>query len=207
MANVFAPFGFGVIRRQDGAAWSANQTAYQIIGSNTHAMYQGDPVTLLSTGYVDTLAPGSISSTVAPVGIFNGANYVSLSQSRLVFVPAYPGSDQLSGTSIAVPSIIDDPYVVFVVQTGYSAGGSGPATQAMVGMNATYAYGTPNTLNGQSGAYIDLSTAPAVTATFPFRIIGLVADPPTSNGADTTTQYNWVYVMWNNMFYRQLTGV
>ncbi len=202
MANVFAPFGFSVIRRQDGAAWSANQTAYQILYTNTHQLFQGDVCTLLSSGYVDTLAPG----TVPPLGIFNGCSYVSSSQGRLVFVPQYPGADQITN-GIVTASVVDDPNVVMVAQTGYSSTGSGPATQAMVGMNAQYANGTGSTLSGQSGAYIDLTTAPGVTTTLPFRIIGLVADPPTANGADTTTAFNWVYVVWNNEFFRQLAGI
>jgi hypothetical protein len=202
MANVFAPFGFSPIRRQDGAAWSANQTAYLIDPTNTHKLYQGDVCAILSTGLVDTLAPG----TTPPLGIFNGVTYVSASQGRLVFVPQYPGADQIT-SGIVTPFVIDDPNVVFLAQTGYSGSGSGPATQAMVGLNAQFANGTGNTLSGQSGAYIDLTVPPAATATFPFRIIGLVADPPGSNGADTTTAFNYVYVMWNNEFYRQLTGI
>jgi hypothetical protein len=202
MANTFAPFGFSPCRRQDGAAWSANQTAYQILYTNTHQIFQGDVCTLLSTGYIDTLAPG----VVPPLGIFNGCSYVSAAMARLAYVPYYPGGDQITN-GIVTASVIDDPNVVYLVQTGYSGSGSGPATQAMVGMNAQYANGTGSTLSGQSGAYIDLTTAPAVTSTLPFRILGLVADPPGSNGADTTTQYNYVFVMWNNEFYRQLAGI
>jgi hypothetical protein len=206
MANIFAPNGFQDSGLQIGAAWSANQTRYQILYSNTHTIFQGDPVTLLSSGYIDTLTPGSVSSTVMPVGIFNGCYYISASQGRLVWSAWYPGGDQLTN-GVVYASIVDDPNVTFVVQTGWSGGSPVPATQAMVGMNATYAYGTGNQLNGQSGAYLDLNTTPATTAAFPFRILSLVTDPPGSNGSDTTTAYNKVLVMWNNEFYRQLTGV
>jgi len=210
MANTFNPFGFDPASRMDGAAWSGNQTAYQILYSYNTALYRGDPVQL-TAGYIQQMAPGSISSTVMPMGIFMGCQYISKSQQRLVFNNFWPGTadvTQVSG-NIVTAFVIDDPNVTFWVQTGYSGSGSGPATQAMVGDNCTYAYGTPSAAN-LSGAYIDLTTAPAVGATLPFRILALPADPwigaPASNGLDNTTQYNLVQVMWNNEFYRQLTG-
>jgi hypothetical protein len=206
MANTFAPYGFAVSGRMDGASWSANQSQYLIAYNNTHTIYAGDPVTLLNTGYIDTLAPGSVSSTVMPCGIFNGCSYISASQGKLVWSPQFPGGDQITN-GIVQAWLIDDPAVTFVVQTGWSGGSPTPATQAMVGMNATYAYGTPSILTGQSGAYLDLNTTPATTAALPFRILNLVITPPGANGTDTTTAYNAVTVMWNNEFYRQLTGV
>lgn len=202
MANVFAPNGFEPAGRMDGASWSANQTSYQILYSNTHKLYQGDVCTLLSSGYIDTLAPG----TTPPLGIFWGCSYISSSQGKLVWSPQYPGGDQVTN-GIVQATVIDDPNVVFTVQTGWSTGVPAAATQAMIGMNAQYANGTPSTLSGQSGAYIDLNTTPATTSTFPFRIMSLIADPPGANGSDTTTAYNKLLVMWNNEFYRQLTGV
>ncbi len=202
MSNTFAPFGFAVSGRQDGASWSANQTAYKIAYDNTHKLYSGDVCAILSTGYIDTLAPG----TTAPVGIFVGCQYISASQGRLVFSPYFPGGDQIVN-GIVTAFVIDDPAVQFIVQTGWAAGAPIPASQAMVGMNAQYANGTGSALSGQSGAYLDLNVTPTTTSTLPFRILDLVADPPGANGTDTTTAYNLVKVMWNNEFYRQLTGI
>ncbi|SRR6266700_7851998 len=188
--------------RQDGASPSFNRTAYQILYSNTHTLFKGDVCTLLSSGYVDTLAPG----TTPPLGIFDGCQYVSASQGKLVFSDYYPGGDQITN-GIVTAFVLDDPNLTFLVQTGYSSTGSGAATQAMVGMNAQYANGTGSALSQQSGAYIDLTTTPAVTTTLPFRILSLVSDPPGANGTDTTAQYNYVRVMWNNEFFRQLAGI
>ena len=202
MANTFAPFGFAVTGRQDGASWSANQTAYQILYTNTHTLFQGDVCTLLSSGYIDTLAPG----TTPPLGIFNGCTYISAARGGRVWSNYYPGADQITN-GIVDAFVIDDPNVTFTVQTGWSAGSPIPASQAMVGMNAQYANGTGSTLNQQSGAYLDLNTTPGVTTTLPFRILSLIADPPGANGSDTTTAYNFVKVMWNNEFFRQLAGI
>lgn len=202
MSNTFAPFGFAVSGRQDGASWSGNQTQYQIAYNNTHKIYSGDIVVMLNTGFIDTLAPGA----TPPLGIFVGCSYISASQGRLVFSPYFPGGDT-NTNGVVTANVIDDPNVTFLVQTGWSAGNPIAATQAQVGLNAQYANGTGNTLNGQSGAYIDLNTAPATTSTFPFRILSLVADPPGANGSDTTSAYNFLKVGWNNQFYRQLTGI
>lgn len=202
MANTFAPFGFAVAGRQDGAAWSANQTSYLIAYDNTHQIYTGDVVTLLGTGYIDTLAPGS----TAPCGIFNGCSYISSAQGKLVFSPQFPGADQITN-GVVNAFVIDDPNVQFYVQTGNSVAPTVTLTQAMVGANAQYANGTGSTLTGQSGAYLDLHTTPTTTSTFPFRILSMVADPPGANGTDTTTAYGWAKVMWNNEFFRQLTGI
>ncbi len=202
MANTFAPFGFAVAGRQDGASWTANQTSYLIAYDNTHQIYTGDIVTLLGTGYIDTLAPGS----TPPCGIFNGCSYISASQGRLVYSPQFPGADQITN-GIVNAFVIDDPNVQFIVQTGNSIAPAVVLTQAMVGANAQYANGTGNVLTGQSGAYLDLHTTPTTTSTFPFRILSLVNDPPGANGSDQTTAYSYAMVMWNNEFFRQLTGI
>jgi hypothetical protein len=61
--------------------------------------------------------------------------------------------------------------------------------------------GTGNTLNGRSGAYLDMYTA-ATTSTLPFRLIGLYQG--VGNGSDATTANNWVIVSANTL---QTTGI
>ena len=202
MANTFNPYGFQDAQLLIGASPTYSRRPYPILYTNTHTLFKGDVCTLLSSGYVDTLAPG----TTPPLGIFDGCQYISASQGKLVFSQYYPGSDQVTNGTVTA-FVLDDPNMMFMVQTGYSGAGSGAAVQANVGMNAQYANGAGSTFTGISGAYLDLTTAPAVTSTLPFRIVNLVADPPGANGSDTTTQFNNVIVAWNNHFYRQLTGV
>lgn len=202
MANTFAPFGFAESGRFDGASWSANRRAYLIAYDNTHKLYTGDICVMLSTGFIDTLAPG----TTPPLGIFVGCEYFSASQQKLIESPQFPGGDTVTN-GVVTAYVLDDPNLKFDVQTGWAAGVPAPATQAMVGMNAQYANGTGNANTGLSGAYLDLNATPATTSTFPFRILSLVKDPPGANGTDTATAYNRVTVTWNNEFYKQLTGI
>jgi len=57
--------------------------------------------------------------------------------------------------------------------------------------------GFGNTANGISGMTVDQDTL-GTTVTLPFRIVGLVEDPPGVNGTDITTEYNQVIVAFNN---------
>jgi hypothetical protein len=199
MPNPNAPFGFADSHRL-GAAVNYQMSRRWISATNPSPIYTGDPIVQLSTGYIAQAAP----SATQIGGIFVGCEYMSISQKKWIAVSWWPGSDAVvSGTGFDVHAkIIDDPLTVFRAQ------GNGQITLAMIGMNAQFAIGSGNTVTGRSGATIDITgTPPAVTATFPFRIVDLVRDPPGSIGADPTTPFNWAYVTFNNQDYKSLTGI
>ena len=203
MSNTFAPFGYSQVGGNAGAAPNFEQAAYPILYSDTDKIYTGDPVKIGSNGYIAAWTAGTGVSQL--FGIFAGCQYLSTSQSRVVFSPYWPGSDVASG---AQSSLVG--YVVpvspgsaprFLVQTGNSSTTAVAVTQAYVGQNSDVAMGTGNTLNGRSGAYLDINTFGA-TATLPFRIIGLYQG--VGNGSDATTANNWVIVSANTL---QTTGI
>ena len=203
MSNTFAPFGYSQVGGNAGAAPNFEQAAYPILYSDTDEIYTGDPVKIGSNGYISAWTAGTGVSQLC--GIFAGCQYLSTSQSRVVFSPYWPGSDVASG---AQSSLVG--YVVpvspgsaprFLVQTGNSSTTAVAVTQASVGQNSDVAMGTGNTLNGRSGAYLDISTFGA-TATLPFRIIGLYQG--VGNGSDATSANNWVIVSANTL---QTTGI
>ena len=203
MSNTFAPFGFSQVGGNAGAAPNFEQASYPILYSDTDKIYTGDPVKIGSNGYIAAWTAGTGVSQL--FGIFAGCQYLSTSQSRVVFSPYWPGSDVASG---AQSSLVG--YVVpvspgsaprFLVQTGNSSTTAVAVTQAYVGQNSDVAMGTGNTLNGRSGAYLDINTFGA-TATLPFRIIGLYQG--VGNGSDATTANNWVIVSANTL---QTTGI
>lgn len=213
MANTFAPFGFAESNRL-GAAPTYQYSKRWILYSNTTPIFFGDPVVQLASGYVGQATPG----TVQIAGIFGGCTYMSISQKKIVESQWWPGTADVanSGTGFDIScKIIDDPQAVFRVATGPVAA-TLPLTQASVGLNAQFAYapgggsggnGQP-ALNGLSTACLDMVTnVPAVTATFPFRIVELIRDPPGANGADPTTPYNWCYVAFNNQDFRVNTAI
>lgn len=188
MANTNAPFGF----RQysgTGSAPTYEQNVRYIASNNTTAIYFGDAVIPLTTGYIGQ----ATASTVRMEGIFAGCKYVSTSQKRTVWSNYWPGSDA-NGDVEAY--IIDDPNAKFLVQSSDS-GGTAAITFANIGEYINLAVGTGNTATGISGMTVNVATL-ATTATLPFRIVGLVTTPPGAEGTDTATEYNQVIVAFNN---------
>jgi len=194
MANSNSPFGF----RQysgTGSAPTYEQVAVAI-GYNTTNIFYGDPVEPVADG---TVAQGDGTTAAAGIaGIFVGCQYLSVAQKRTVWSNYYPGgTDPASGTIIGY--IINDPNAKFVAQSD----GTGIAA---ADINATVGYttGSGNTANGISGAY--LSGVGPTTATLPFRIVGLVTDPPGSAGT-ASGAYNWAIVAFNNVTTKNQTGI
>lgn len=205
MANVLAPFGFTPVRRLDGAAWTANQSHYHISSDNTNPICQGDVVTLLSTGFIDIVTPGS---TVAAAGIFVGCAYLSTALGRRVFTNRWPGADSVVDVDAY---IIDDPHCVFLAQSWTAT--TGKLTRAMLGMNISFKVVTAggNARTGLSLNAIDADVSHATT-TYTFRLIGIpgITEPSLGasvNGYDTATVYNVGLVAWNLQQFRLTTGI
>lgn len=183
MANTNSPFGFRQYRGI-GSAPTFEQSVRKIASGDGTAIYFGDPVSNVNTGYITRATAG----TAQIAGIFAGCKYLSTSQKRTTWSNYWPGSDA-NGDVEAY--IIDDPNAQFVVQSG-SVG----VVFADMGLYVQFNLGTGNANTGISGAYVE---SPAVTATLPFRIIGFIQDPPGANGADIATPYNQVIVGFNNV--------
>ena len=183
MANTNAAFGFRQYRGL-GSAPTYEQSVRLIKSDNTTAIYFGDPVSNLNTGYIARATAG----TAQVSGVFAGCKYLSTSQKRTVWSNYWPGAD--AGAD-AEAYIIDAPNAQFVVQAGGTAIGL-----ADMGLNIQFNLGTGNAATGISGAFVE---SPAVTATLPFRIIGFIQDPPGANGTDIGSAYNQIIVGFNNV--------
>jgi hypothetical protein len=183
MANTNAPFGFRQYRGL-GSAPTYEQSVRLIKSDNTTAVYFGDPVSNLNTGYITRATAG----TAQIAGVFVGCKYLSTSQKRTVWSNYWPGSDASADVEAY---IVDDPNAQFIVQAGGTAIGL-----ADMGLYVQFNLGTGNSSTGISGAYVE---SPAVTATLPFRIIGFVESPPGANGTDITSAYNQIIVGFNNV--------
>ena len=198
MANTFAPFGFRVNSTSNGPE-NFRLSVRRIASTNTTAIYKGDAVLNVSTGYITQATSGGTAT--APLGgIFWGCQYLSVSQKRVIWSQYWPGSDA-SGDVEAY--VIDDPNSRFVVQTSGSSfqiGGTvSDFTTSPIGKFANLNVGTGSALTQQSGMYLDTV---GTTATYPFIITNMIIDPPGSNGADPTTNYNYVEVGFNNEWLR-----
>jgi len=197
MANNFAPNGF----LQDSGTGSA-PTYEQVerqIALTAGAIYSGDPVTSQSDG---TIAQ-AVAGTTQIAGIFAGCEYISATLNRAVWSPYWPGSGSALANTSVKAYIVNDPNAQFLVQSGNAGTAVGLAD---IGANINFAIGTGNALTGQSGAYANQATIAAATTTLPFRIVGLYTFPPGANGTDTSSNGNKIYVAFNNVDTRVLTG-
>lgn len=197
MANTFAPFGFS--QRKGTGSSPTYEQATGFCAYNTAAMYSGDPVFQNADGSIYPVAPG----VLALAGVFVGCKYLSVAMGRTVWSNKWGAADVASTNTVEV-YYVDDPNAQFLAQVGGSTS-TGLATTD-IGINVQFAYGTPNTLSGISGAYIDINVTPAVTATFPFRLVGLVVDPPGAPGTQSGA-YNYAVVAFNNVRTKTLTGI
>jgi len=116
----------------------------------------------------------------------------------------WPGTD-VASTQTVEGYIINDPNAKFIVQSDATG-----LTQNAVNLNIGYTIGSGSTATGLSGAYV---SGAAATATLPFRVIGLVLDPPGAPGTETVAGgyalggYNRVIVAFNNVTTKNQTGV
>jgi len=184
MANANTPFGFSQYRGT-GSSPTFEQVTARINPANNVAIYTGDPVAYdtPANGYVEAAAPG----TTPILGIFVGCKYNSVSQKMPVWSDFWPGADANGDVEAYV---ITDPNAQFLVQAGGAV-----INRSKIGQNVQFNRGTGNAFTGRSGAYVE---NPASTATLPFRIVGVVENPPGANGTDLTSPYNLVVVAFNN---------
>jgi hypothetical protein len=211
MANVLAPFGFirsGVASGPPNFARAGSPAPYKIAATFTTAIYYGDAVRMWVSGDSATASAGYItpwvvgdgsSATKILVGIFQGCEYYSTSQRKTIYNNYWPGSD---ATGDVTAYVCDDPAAQFMVQAGTAAT---PIVAASIGATADI-ISTPvgSTVTGYSGMTLGV---PTTTVTLPFKVNNLVTSPPTVNGRDITTAFNYVIVSFNNQAYKALLGV
>jgi hypothetical protein len=197
MANTSAPFGFRQVSG-NGSAPTFEQVV-SFCAYDTGAMYFGDPIyRVAATGGVGPASPG----VLALAGVFVGCKYLSVSQKRTVWSNYWGAADVASANSVEV-YLVNDPNARFVAQVGGST--TTGLVAADIGLNVQFNYGTGNTANGLSGAFIVFNSG-AVTSTLPFRVVSLKLDPPGVNGTEAGA-YNLAVVAFNNVETRNLIGV
>lgn len=166
MANTNAPYGFRPLRHRMGGI--IRPSKYRIASASGTAIYSGDPVKLLNTGYIDLAAAGN-----RILGIFAGCNYVQ-SNGSIVFTPYWPASTATLGSADVEALIYDDPNIIYQVQSG------GTPAVADLGTLADHVAGTGSAVTGQSGAYLSGTIG---TGTAGFRILDFVNKPDNEIGA------------------------
>lgn len=188
--------------------YSGNGSAptYEQVEGNAaynQAIYFGDPVVYnASTGYVERASTTSGTTGVAALaGVFVGCKYLSVSQKRTVWSNYAPGSD-ISASDTATVYYVNDPNAKFAVWSDATG-----IAQADIGSTGGFNIGTGNTANGISGAYLNWGTSGGNSdGSGPFRIVGLVGNPPGVNGTEWGA-YARVVVAFNNVATKTLATI
>lgn len=176
MANLNAPRGLWPIASATGAA-SNFENVQASIAYNAAAIYRGDPVLRLNTGYISKWVAGTDASLL--FGVFWGVTYLSSSQGKVVQNNYWPGAD--------VASTAQDSIVAQIIPA--NLGAASPTFQVQsdatgvaftdIGLNCEITMGSGNALNGWSTSY---ASGIANTATLPFVITGLAGGQPGAGG-------------------------
>jgi hypothetical protein len=171
-ANVFAPNGFVPFAPGGGAAPPTFALRpMQIAFNNATAIFKGDPVKMLSTGFVAQWTAATGVSQLA--GIFWGCEYLSTTRGYVVS-PFWPASGDVLSTNIVrayvYPCDLATP-MWFLVQSDASTG----VVQGNVGNNIDVALGSGSTVTGVSGASINSGTI-GTANTLPFKIMRLYGE-------------------------------
>jgi hypothetical protein len=149
MANVNAPFGFNPVRYLSGQPYNGACNVYSVASGYGTAIYIGDPVVDIGTS--TSWADGTVTKDVqlaATTDVITG-----------IVIGVIPDTRDSTIYRAASTSrrllVADDPNLLFEIQEG--TGGTA-LTAADLGLNVSFAAGTPSTVTGKSGATVDNST-------------------------------------------------
>lgn len=189
MANKDAAFGLRAIGKVGQNRDNQGLSEYNIAASAT-AIYQGDPVKMLSTGTIGVAAAGDVL-----LGSLNGIFYTDASTKK----PVYANHLDASNTATDIVGFIsDDPYERFEIQSN----NSGASAQTDVGQDADIEYTAGSSPNYVSKVELNDSTMSATDGQL--KIIGVSKDP--DNSDLTSANVNFVVVI-NEHFLKQVAGI
>ena len=156
MANVDNPNGFTPVRHLSGGEIRAKE--YAIATDQAAAIFSGDMVELLTTGYVSV----GTASSANFLGAFAGCKFTN-EAGKIVYSKYWPAAQATLNNTDAVAYIYDDPMIVYAAQDSGS-----PAFADIGGLfDLTATAGSTST--GQSKQEVDS----AASADDFFRVLGL----------------------------------
>jgi len=199
-------WGLQATKTLTGAPWNGQVNPYFIDptpGQTTQSIFRGDPVVMTATGYITSLYQAGAPTTTPILGVFDGCEYITPTSTNPID-PASPGRPYWPAGTITlnnVPAtafVIDDPNVIFNVQTSQAPG----LTQGNMGNTAPVAFNvTAGLVNGNTNTGISLVTIDqanlGTAADLNLKIIRLVPYIGNVSGL----QYNNAEVIIQNHFF------
>jgi hypothetical protein len=196
MANVNSPFGFRHLGfSEGGAVANYGQTWKKVAYNYGTALYKGDVVVDLGSGYVGRYTSGINGSNV--IGIIDGFEYLSSALGRRTPSTYLPVGDTAYDVDVCITPIAGVPPQLFMVQAT-----STYFTIADIGQNIEPAVSAAGSIvggYGKSAMTITQGTLEGTSNVYPFRVVDLYSSyaPTGTNGTDDTSNYNIVIVRSN----------
>ena len=186
--TVSAPYGLKPINLIGGQVFAGATRLMEIASGYNANIFYGDFVKRVIGGTIEK-DTGTVANT--PCGVFLGVSFTNASTGQIQQQQFYPASQQVKAGTKILAVVADDPDTLFQVAVCSSGVVMATVTQNAIGTNMSILATAGSTSTGNS-SYSVLSTSPAVTATFPVRVIDVV--PAT---APTGTTYSEVIVKIN----------
>ena len=186
--TVSAPYGLKPVNLIGGQVFAGSTRLMEIAsGYNTNIFY-GDFVKRVIGG---TIQKDTGTTANTPCGVFLGVSFTNASTGQVQQQQYYPASQAIASGTRIWAIVCDDPDTLFQVAVCSSGTTMATVTSAAIGTNMSILATAGSTTSGNS-SYSVLSTSPALTATFPVRVIDVV--PAT---APSGTTYSEVIVKIN----------
>jgi hypothetical protein len=194
--TVSAPYGLKPINLIGGQVFAGATRMMEIASGYATNIFYGDFVKRVIGGTIEK-DTGTTANT--PCGVFLGVSFTNASTGQIQQQQYYPASQQIkSGTKIFAV-VADDPDTLFQVAVCSSGVVMATVTQNAIGTNMSILATAGSATTGNS-SYSVLSTSPALTATFPVRVIDVVPESATSatTYAEVIVKINFGIHQYNN---------
>lgn len=196
MPNINAPKGFSPVGNLQGGSWNQQGRLYAIPTSDTTNSYAVGDVVMSATSADPDGVPyvqkwgGATTTSALPLGIIVGIRVadpgVSLVASSLDLTQSYISAG--TRTAVRYVYVVDDPMVLFEAQFDSTA-----VALTDLHKNAAVTVTANQTLTQSAPMSSLVLTGPAVTATLPIRLLGLIQRPDNATGAYAKVLCKWNY--------------
>lgn len=202
------PWGLVPIKTITGAPWNGQTNPYLIQSGYALNIFRGDLVYLGDDGFIHNLAEAVNYGTAQALGVFDGCSYVTTTAINPID-PASPGkmywpaSAVTLNNQVAIANIIDDPSVVFNIQSG-AAGVPFTAQGSNASVGYTLVNNNPqgNFSTGVSSVILNVATI-AAGANLNLKILRFVNVDGNPSTPNETVPYNNVEVLIQNHSFAQ----
>jgi hypothetical protein len=167
MANTNKPNGLTPHNSKASGLYNAATVAYPIAYNYGTAIYTGDPV-VLASGKINLAG-----NTAAVIGVFAGL-VLPMPTAAFTMPANWPaGGFATLGNQDVQGMVYANPNDVFEAQFG----GSGSVTISNVGSYYKTGAGSPDTVSGRSGVYMDVGTVNTAISGLVWQFLGFVPSP------------------------------